>query len=725
MDAPWLVFSQGQSQIFYSTSNPKHVHRCRIPELVDNLIIGYSQYGWLILRREIDDTATEFSLLNPITLETIRLPSLINSTGRFERGELTLPPTDPNCRVVIADNETPQLAHCKPGGGADDTWTVQTFSEEFGAFCGLVLCRGSLYAVTGNSQLVEITMDANNTLVGKILVDQGPLSLPYTVGSQNWNLVESSGELLWVIVCYRKFSDKELEFVLVYELDKSSMSWVQVNTLNGRAIFISPNRCSFSCPCATSGTKPNCIYFFLGGDNFRKFFAFDVERGQSSQFPLLAHSEGQTELTDDDEDDEPIPHVAFLSYGATAHQTTPQCGLFDETTSEKDVEEAEAEAQCETQMVEEEKQRALILKLPSDILANIAKGLVDYRNFRNCCRTLNSAIPLSPPPYPWLFYFKHYKGNLNFLDLMHGHTHEKQFPESLSDAEVVFSKECWLGMGMTKRIPNPDLDSDIPLRLHITFYNPFTKEALSVAEMIPLPFPSIFGVSAPPTSPDCCIIELCEGFEKGVILSFMRLDDQQLHFFLEADEQDFQPSYHNTPISVDDKFYFLDRERRLGVFSSGHGDEGEFKWTWDVYDWQLMNNAGEPIEDPCDVHGFELEYLVECGGEILAILVSDFGKLVQVYRFNQEHKGWLKVENLGSHALFVSRTACFSTVEKITGMGNKIYFPKVSAKQQNVVFYSLDTQGYHTFHDFEEAMEDFQSSCEIHLSGWIEPALAP
>ncbi|CAL1410349.1 unnamed protein product [Linum trigynum] len=359
------------------------------------------------------------------------------------------------------------------------------------------------------------------------------------------------------------------------------------------------------------------------------------------------------------------------------------------------------------------------------MFTNIAKKLIDCRSFRTCCRTLKSVIPLPPPPYPWFFYFKHYKGNLNFQDLMYGHTHEKQVDDSLSTAEVVFSKKCWLVMTMMKRMANPELDPDLPVRLHITFYNPFTKEARTVPEMVPYPCsPSSFGISAPPTSPDCCVIAMWEDLLKEVVFSFMRLEDQCWHFFLRPhDQHEFQPSYHNTPVFLDDKFYFLDKARRLGVFSYGRGYGSEFTWTWDVYDWKLLDKVGEQAEHLRDEPGLELEYLVECGGEILAVLVTDFGEFVRVYKFDQEHEGWLEVEDLGSHMLFVSRTSCFSRVEEVDGTGNKIYFSRVSTKQQSVMFYSLDTRKYQTFNSKDHAMEDFQPTSEVCLSGWIETAL--
>ncbi|CAL1410331.1 unnamed protein product [Linum trigynum] len=437
-DEPWLVLFHGQSQVFYSTSNPKQIHRCRIPQFVDSHIIGHSQYGWLILRREIDDTATSFSLLNPVTLETIELPALNNLTGgTFTRCELTCPPSNPNCRVVIANNKTPQLAHCKPG---DETWSVQTFSEEFAALYRLVICNQSLYALTANSQLLEITMNNtddddddnnNNSLVASLLVESYPRDLipRYTERMGYWNLVESGGELLWIILCHRKHSNCELDWVLVHKLDRSSMSWVRVNTLDGRAVFISPNGYSFpdgysfSCSCNNNnGIKPNCIYFFLS-DDYQKLFAFDVERGQALQWKYASSSD------DDHDDDEPLLDVAFINYPA-GHRTTPRFSLAGVETSEIDPERVQVEVHNETKRVEKEKKKekeneeveeeeeALIWKLPREIFTNIAKKLIDCRSFRTCCRKLKSAIPLPPPLYPWFFYFKQYKGDLNFQDLV-------------------------------------------------------------------------------------------------------------------------------------------------------------------------------------------------------------------------------------------------------------------------------------------------------------------
>jgi hypothetical protein len=100
----------------------------------------------------------------------------------------------------------------------------------------------------------------------------------------------------------------------------------------------------------------------------------------------------------------------------------------------------------------------------------------------------------------------------------------------------------------------------------------------------------------------------------------------------------------------------------------------------------------------------------------LAVLESSLGKGVRVFKLDESTMTWMKVESLKNHMLFVGNTS-FSAVANIPGMENKIYFPRFY--RQRVVFYSLETNNYHTFEN--DKAVNFHHVRE-HLNGtWIQP----
>ncbi|WJX92391.1 hypothetical protein P8452_74039 [Trifolium repens] len=108
-------------------------------------------------------------------------------------------------------------------------------------------------------------------------------------------------------------------------------------------------------------------------------------------------------------------------------------------------------------------------------------------------------------------------------------------------------------------------------------------------------------------------------------------------------------------------------------------------------------------------------FLVECDGNLLLVFESPFAKGVYIFKLNESTMTWTRVESLKNHMLFVGKTS-FSVVANIPGMENKIYFPRFYG--QSIVFYSLETNNYHTF---QNEVVNFHHVRE-HLSGsWIQP----
>ncbi|CAL1373366.1 unnamed protein product [Linum trigynum] len=436
-------------------------------------------------------------------------------------------------------------------------------------------------------------------------------------------------------------------------------------------------------------------------------------------------------------DDSGLSSIFFLSYdrGQTT-STSRHCSSAAIENGGTRAHQAIEYQEKEDRVASSSSKTVSILDLPLDMLHNITRRLTvvgDYRSLHSSCKTLRSIAPLmttldglalqSPSTYPWFFFFQHHTTSLHLHDLRcrNTFTNPRQLlpksPSSNSTTCIVFSKERWLLTCMEHDIFEPAVNP-LPQPVFLfTFWNPFTEEVWSVPEMIYPPSPISIGVSAAPTSPHCSIMGVAQSMKDygGIWFHFLKLNEGQWHY-LEDAEANFEPSDHNTPVFLDDKFYFLDKKRKLGVFNCRSGVEGLYEWERDVYPWKLLSHH---VVDPNEDLKFKREYLVECEGEIMSILVGDLGKSILVYRFDRQKKGWWRVNSLGSNMVFLSNTSCFSTMAKISGMENKIYFPRLSAKG-SIVFYLLDTHKYHTF-DYDDAMEDFLPTSEVHICGWIEP----
>lgn len=146
-------------------------------------------------------------------------------------------------------------------------------------------------------------------------------------------------------------------------------------------------------------------------------------------------------------------------------------------------------------------------------------------------------------------------------------------------------------------------------------------------------------------------------------------------------------------------YYYL---TRIGVLGFVEEIAGRYE-RWNEFACQV----------PCTA--YINNFLVECDGNLLSVFEGPYGKWVQVYKFNESTMTWIKVENLQNHMLFVGRTS-FSAVPNISGMENKIYFPRLY--DQNILFYSLESNSYHTF---ENEVVNFHNVRQHLNSSWIVP----
>ena len=332
--------------------------------------------------------------------------------------------------------------------------------------------------------------------------------------------------------------------------------------------------------------------------------------------------------------------------------------------------------------------------LPLDVVEVIAKYLnnvLDYLHFR----ASNNLFRLAAPPIQWrsssmsmsrfddlsmspLFVFSATEKDFTFVHPKHGLAYKYiiNWPQGwYSYSEICCSKDGWISNKFQ------------------FFYNPFTKKLLSHPRLRyrkEIKNTRCFGMSHSPTSSECIAVELDrevkvhDPFNGAVIL---------------YDCREF-PVYNISPVFHNGLFYCLSMKGKLGVIEA----------TREKINWKEIEGPQAPYNKHFN------NFLVECDGNLLAVLESSLGKGVRVFKLDESTMTWMKVESLQNHMLFVGKTS-FSAVANIPGMENKIYFSRFYG--QNVVFYSLDTNNYHTFENDE--VVNFHHMRE-HLDGcWIQP----
>ena len=122
---PWLLVHQAYDKLLriFSFSENRYYNKI-IPELHCTKICG-SFYGWLALEEYTKDsffTLKHHFLFNPITSDKTQLPPLEYTPVIFKIYSLTLPPSDPNSRILFIDNENHVIFFCQPG---DEKFTIQ------------------------------------------------------------------------------------------------------------------------------------------------------------------------------------------------------------------------------------------------------------------------------------------------------------------------------------------------------------------------------------------------------------------------------------------------------------------------------------------------------------------------------------------------------------------------------------------------------------------------
>ncbi|KAK3011273.1 hypothetical protein RJ639_012018 [Escallonia herrerae] len=214
---PWLTYIHEyfDEDPFFCTMPPslsssKHVETRSIPYLRGKAIEMVC-YGWLILHSLGIDNHDYFSILNPITSESIDLPPLkVRKNLRSSRCVLSLPPGNHDSALLIfrrkkdSENKPHSIQFCSLLHRKwKKTWYHQIFKDDDDVECYEFLCRavnmsGKLYAITELSKMlvmIDVVLDPreedSTELVIRSLGSQLPiLNRPFSCFHFTWwNLV--------------------------------------------------------------------------------------------------------------------------------------------------------------------------------------------------------------------------------------------------------------------------------------------------------------------------------------------------------------------------------------------------------------------------------------------------------------------------------------------------------------------------------------------------------
>ncbi|KAJ4842650.1 hypothetical protein Tsubulata_028023 [Turnera subulata] len=259
---PWLVYSSRgkvRNQRFYDVCGGSY-HSKSIPEMRNKLIWNCS-YGWLIL---LDGkTLKSFSLLNPISLQNIKLPRLRETAPACVL--LSRPLNDPNCYVMCFPRKKKCVIFCKVG---DVEWTEQDLGlppDDGNSLTCVGIYDGKVHMLRYHKLFLVEIKDYHVTCTN-LQVEWPSLPQRRSRAHHPISMVESSGELFLI---YHFSLGRCGHLLEIIKLDFENKVWVSVQNLNDRAIFV--NICPGGAIASIStkefpGLKDNTIYFTLPED---------------------------------------------------------------------------------------------------------------------------------------------------------------------------------------------------------------------------------------------------------------------------------------------------------------------------------------------------------------------------------------------------------------------------------------------------------------------------
>ncbi|OVA03999.1 Protein of unknown function DUF295 [Macleaya cordata] len=717
--SPWFVFPYGKcgkDQAFYNLCDPNRTYLRSIPEMSCKWYWqSPSHQGWLIIvsgddserddseRDEANDQDSDPKcwdcfLWNPVSLETIQLPSLdIIDWDQYviRHCLLSSPPSNPDDSMVFIlyneddyDTTPDHLLFCNPG---DKQWRTLELSIEKDS-AGQVICfKGRVYYMYPNNEqlmIKELVRDDQSLSIKTFNVNFEIPPPPPLIGpgfNYRTYYVESFDELF---IVEKHYYSKELVTLQILRMNFSLMTLEEVKSLGDHVLFLGLSTIA-SCSAADLGYTNGCVYFMESYD--KSLYTFDLEDASISvtlPCPNL-----------------PTPWI------------TPEWVIMPMTVRVPDgrrSEHLQKRRRMENVIIETEENKTSINDNEKEGKKNNEEELEQAGTcciLNAGCKACRSAIPAvkwktasikitqTTSLSPWLVFLKKDDAIYNFVDPVRSEKYIVNLSEFLLGAKIHFSKGGWLLMSKCYET--------------FFFFNPFTRAMIKLPDL-PDGWNFMFSAisfSSLPTSSDCSIFAITECVEcckhKVHIFFIARGDSfwkeytfKNTRFSSEKKCMEFKLCLNN-PVFYAEAFYCLDCNGSLGVFDL----EDNFRW-------KILAKPKQPCRsiDRC--------FLVECEGKLLSVFLGHLGKWIRIFRLDFTRRVWVEVKCLGKHMLFVSHSSCISAVAPDSGMENKIYFPRFHG--EGIVFYSLDTCRYHSVGSRHSALDFYNSREQIHCS-WIQP----
>ncbi|XP_026436237.1 uncharacterized protein LOC113334113 [Papaver somniferum] len=725
-----------------------------------------SHQGWLIVLCDVKDDNSmpnqkygDCFLWNPLSLETIQLPSLLPWITSQPHGMyfidcvLSSPPRnnltedvdsndndDPLVLVLYLPLSDPELIafnytflFCHPG---ENQWRTQLFLEEInGRTCEveyLHCFKNKLYALGVNGHYLEIEKqhqvragDDNVSLSIKSFQVNDHTSVPLCgardVSLGQTHFVEGHDDLFMV---RRSFNDRGSEKVMISiritRLDFILMEWKLVNSLGDNVLFVGPKN-RICCSAAKLGLSRGCLYYILPVDQFELYcipMGYQISPADMRLFKFEVEGAEDYDISPYLRLPEPVfaPDWMMIPNGQRRKEGNLSVNEEDQDYISKEGGNKVSASSYDYSKTESGKQLLRLgaveleeEKIPWDILIEdmvvlIASYLhpLDYVHFRSVCKANRQIMPVGMSTFT----------SSQVLDAAHL---SPLLLFSRDNSSTVYSLANPMHDNESYLMNFSELLLDAAIRfqkggwllmsreIKLFFYNPFTREIILLPDFPGCYFTSDISFSSIPTSSDCIVFAI-EGNESPEIsIHCIRRGEQDWssYFF---DEEMYSP-LRNTLTSFNGAFYCVGYDGALGSFNLANGN---------IY-WEVLEKPRQQFKDSYP------SYLVKCGDDLLLVKLGCLDMPVRIFKIDFAEMEWVQVDSLGKHMLFISDITCFSVTAPNSRMENKIYFPRLCLNGEGVLFYSLETGSYHSFGSQHFAKNFCGTKGWLRNCIWIEP----
>ncbi|KAL8524597.1 hypothetical protein ACS0TY_014267 [Phlomoides rotata] len=313
---------------------------------------------------------------------------------------------------------------------------------------------------------------------------------------------------------------------------------------------------------------------------------------------------------------------------------------------------------------------------PEGILDLIISKLFDRDryNFRLVCQSWNAAAARSPYPFNAPCYIHYSRKKLLWGFFQYKSYFYRSFPES-ENAEIMCSKYGWLLMCWEDN--------------SLFFFNPFIGYAKPIVELNSY---CKYGCTSfpffhPPTCRDCFIIGVSTPIgSDGAVVDILRYgDEDEWESVTYKSEYEFLVS-NSAPVLHHGLLYFVGIRGEVATLDIERG-------VWIVYPKSLEHRKLRSQ--------IRRYFLLKINGDeqnaLYAVFMIHDSETVNVFRLLEPEMKWERVKDLGDKMVYLSLASSFGDVAKPKSMANTICFPIFDPADDNLLFYSLKTQRYHSF----------------------------